>query len=226
MLPTGYTADPTNVSIAAGDSQEITISFTPTSDSADYDGTITVESNKTSGENTIAVMGAGLTTNTHSSGNLTLSTQAQIDDFNFTEVTGISLTIDEATAGNITNLGGLSILNSIKAGGVVIQTNSELTNVDGLTGLASIGGTLFINSNEALTNVDDLSNLTSNSLSGSLDITNNSKLTNLDGLSGIISVGSSIFIDTNAMLTNLNGLSQITSVGVFFILVLIVIQII
>jgi hypothetical protein len=45
-------------------------------------------------------------------GNLTLNTQAQIDAFNFTSVTG-DLLIKETILGNITNLNGLSELTQV-----------------------------------------------------------------------------------------------------------------
>ena len=69
---------------------------------------------------------------------------------------------------------------------------------------------MSIHGNTALTNLDGLSALASVS---SLWITGNAALTNLDGLSGITSVGGELAILVNTALTNLDGLSGITSVG-------------
>jgi hypothetical protein len=58
-LPTDFTADWTHGNIAAGESQDVTVTFTPTSVVA-FSGTISVTSNATSGTSTIAVSGTGL----------------------------------------------------------------------------------------------------------------------------------------------------------------------
>lgn len=59
VLPEGYTADWESGEIKAEESQEVNITFSPT-DIKSYAGTITVESDATLGENTIAISGTGI----------------------------------------------------------------------------------------------------------------------------------------------------------------------
>src|SRR5690606_13439654 len=78
-----------------------------------------------------------------------------------------------------------------------------------LNNLTSVGGKLYIsfNSNSNLTNLDGLSNLTS--VGGDLEISYNSSLTNLDGLSNLTSVGADLVIYFNYSLTDISGLENI-----------------
>ncbi len=92
-----------------------------------------------------------------STGDLTLSSQAAIDGFNFTEVTG-TLTIEETTPGDIVNLDGLSELTTI-GNELQIKNNTALTSFSGLEMLHSIGDTLTITGNTALTDFCVLSSL-------------------------------------------------------------------
>lgn len=59
-LPTGYTADWTSGTIAPGANHRVNITFSPLSPIA-YNGTLTVVSDKTSGTNTLAITGVGVT---------------------------------------------------------------------------------------------------------------------------------------------------------------------
>ena len=138
-------------------------------------------------------------------GNLNLTTQAQVDAFNYTEVTGY-LSIHQS---NITNLDHLSSLTSL--GGILsIYANPELTNLDGLSNLTSVGGYLFVSNNTLLANIDGLSGLTS--VGGFLDFDTNPALTNIDGLSGLTSM-ENLSIYNNTSLTNIDALSGLTYVG-------------
>ncbi len=117
------------------------------------------------------------------SGNLTLGNQAEVDAFNYTEVTG-NLLIQESVAGNITNLNGLSSLTSVGEN-FRIENNTALTNIDGLFSLTTVGTALIISDNDALTNIDGLSSLTSVNTGiiwGVLAILNNAALTEFCGL--------------------------------------------
>ncbi|MCG6959221.1 T9SS type A sorting domain-containing protein [bacterium BMS3Abin03] len=156
-------------------------------------------------------------------GDLTLTSQAQVDAFNYTRVTG-NLTIQEAIPGNITNLDGLSGLiglGQLDYGSLYIDSNIALTNLDGLASLLTVHGSLFISGNTALTNLDGLSSL--DWVGRHLFISYNNSLTNIDGLSNIdnsfiypggdgrfITEGE-LHIDHNAALTNIDGISNLTS---------------
>jgi len=128
---------------------------------------------------------------------ITFTTQEQIDNFqtNYpgcTEIEG-NVTIQGS---NITNLNGLSVLISI-GGNLIIEGwpygNPQLTSLSGLQSLASIGGYLSIYQNNALTSLTGLENLTY--IGGYLHI---GGLTNNQG---------------NLSLTSLTGLESLTSIG-------------
>jgi hypothetical protein len=121
---------------------------------------------------------------------ITFSTQAQIDNF----------TSYYAGCTDLTDI----------VSSVVISGNSIL-NLDGLSGLASIGGRLSITDNVALTSLSSLSGLTS--IGGRLDVIGNSSLASLDGLSGFTSIGGKLSITDNVALTSLSSLSGLTSIG-------------
>lgn len=144
---------------------------------------------------------------------LFMNSQADIDNFptDYPGCTalpvGVNLTINDAIPNEITNLDGLNQLISI-GGNVLIEDNQALTNLDGLSQLSSVGGSFTIWDNDALTNVDGLSQLSS--IGEDMRITFNNALMNLDGLSQLSSV-ESISIHSNGSLTSIDGLSQIPS---------------
>ena len=86
----------------------------------------------------------------------------------------------------------------------------------GAAGCDRISGYLYIGNSTDITNLDGLTNITS--LGGRLIISSNSALTNLDGLANLISVGGDLTIGSNAALTNLNGLASLASVGGWLII--------
>jgi hypothetical protein len=97
---------------------------------------------------------------------IAFGTQEQIDNFqinhpNCTEIEG-DVTI---FGNNITNLNGLSALTSIGGslyiGELPSYGNPSLTSLAGLEGLASIGGNLWIFGNDSMTSLTGLGNLTS-----------------------------------------------------------------
>ncbi|MCB0853486.1 MAG: hypothetical protein KDD63_14770, partial [Bacteroidetes bacterium] len=137
-------------------------------------------------------------------GDLTLSTQAQVNAFAYSEVTG-NLTVSGA---DITNLDGLAGLNTVE-GRLHIRNNPALTSINGLTTLLSIGNWLDISNNPSLTNIDGLSGLTS---ADNVNIGPNDALLNIDGLSSLTSLGQ-IGFDSNNALTNLDGLAGLTTIG-------------
>lgn len=163
-------------------------------------------------------------------GNLKLTTQAQIDSFNYTVVTG-NLIIQESTKNDILNLNGLSNLTSVN-GDLHIGYNAALTSLNGLSNLISVGEDLIISYNAVLNSLIGLSNLTSidgdllvfenntlaslnalsnlTSIKGSLDIYG-SRVTSLDGLHNLTTVGKDLYIRDNFDLTSLDALSKISS---------------
>jgi len=96
-------------------------------------------------------------------------------------------------------------------GGLTVENSTDITNLDGLAKLNSVGDELYIGNNAALTNIDGLAKL--NSVGGYLQIYNNDVLTNLDGLAVLASVGDFLYIGNNADLANIEGLAKLNSVG-------------
>lgn len=142
---------------------------------------------------------------------ITFTTQAQIDNFqtnypNCTQILG-GVIIGWS---NITNLNGLSVLTSI-GGYLEIISNPALNSLTGLNGLISIGGDLHISSNPLLVNLNGLNNVTSGL--EYLVIQNNSNLTSLTGLEGLTSIEEWVTIWNNPALTSLTALSNLTSIG-------------
>jgi hypothetical protein len=151
-------------------------------------------------------------------GDAILETQAEVDNFNFTEITG-QLTVSESSSGAITNLTGLTSLTTV-GDGISIDNNSNLTSLNGLNNLSSITGSfdtlgegigLKISNNDGLTSVTALGNLTS--LNGNLTISSNNLLAGLQGLEGLTVINGNLSIGNNDQLTSLVGLNNITTVN-------------
>ncbi len=170
-------------------------------------------------------------------GNVTLTTQAQVDQFiidypNCTQITGyLAIGVTSGTSNitdlsplnnlisigsfiqvsntSLTNLGGLNNLTSIGTA-FIIMNNASLTSINGLNALAHIGNALDIRQNPNLENVGGFSNLTS---VGGYMYFNDTKVVNVTGLNNLSSVGSFMIVDGNTNLTNVGFLSNLTSVG-------------
>jgi hypothetical protein len=153
---------------------------------------------------------------------ITFTTQAQIDSFpaNYpgcTEIKGDVL-IGEWNGSDITNLNGLSVLNSIE-GSLEIAFNIYLTGLSGLDNLSSIGGNLKIGFNNSLSSLEGLEGLTT--IGGNLEIgfqsgmmlLGNASLTSIEGLTNLTSVGGKLYIAENPVLTSLIGLANLTVIG-------------
>ena len=163
------------------------------------------------------------------SGDLTITSQDQIDNFDYTIVTG-TLQIKEQTPGNIVNLDGLSGLtqvnyleiddnntlsgidglnNLVSVNSIDILNNASLTHISGFSNIDSLGGVLVIQSNPLLTVIDGFSNL--NYIWGELRIVDNDALTNLDAFPNLNTVHVLLNISSDSSLTNFNGLSSLSS---------------
>ncbi|PSR51874.1 hypothetical protein AHMF7605_28600 [Adhaeribacter arboris] len=136
------------------------------------------------------------------SGNLNLYTQADVDAFQYTEVTG-GIYI---TGSDITNLQPLASLT--KVGGYLnIQNCAQLSSLAGLENLSSLGSMLAIVNNSSLTSLVGLEKLTP---LGTVKIENNPRLTNLKGLDNLTTAESDLSIQGNSGLVSLAGLENLT----------------
>ncbi|NJB82480.1 FISUMP domain-containing protein [Wenyingzhuangia aestuarii] len=144
-----------------------------------------------------------------SEGDVTLSTQKQIDDFNYTLING-NLIISGTTPNSITNLDGLKTLKSISKS-LLIKNNNSITNINGLKNLNAIGGYLDISNNLKLTSLTGLENLSE--IPTDLVISDNISLKSIASLSKILKVGYRLAIFRNNSLEDLEGLDNLISVG-------------
>jgi len=140
-------------------------------------------------------------------GDLSFTSQEEIDSFSIQNPDCISLEGDVTISGNdITNLNGLSSIEFIR-GGLWITNNSTLENLDGLENLLYVEDQLNIGYNPLLQNVSGLQGL--DSIGGDLKIINNQSLTSLTALIGLQIVGGELRIVNNDELSNLEGLNSI-----------------
>ena len=143
--------------------------------------------------------------------NFLFTTQAEIDNFssnypNCTDITGF-VRIEGIAGGDITNLDGLSGITSI-GGELRIRNCTLLENIDGLNGLTSVGDELRITNCPLLTDIDALNNLTF--VGSQLIITSCPMLENIDGLNALTGTGL-IQIGLNESLTSIDGFNGLTS---------------
>lgn len=150
-------------------------------------------------------------------GHIVLANQAAVDAFliNYPNCTDIPEDFAVGmTAGNIptdiTNLDGLQ--NVVTVGGDFdIGNNESLTSLSPLANLTSVGDDLHLNGNHSLTTLTGLENLMT--LGGDLNIGHHDLLNNLSALGNLTSIGGSLRIRNNDNLPNLNGLENLNVIG-------------
>ena len=170
-------------------------------------------------------------------GDITLSTQTEVNDFQTNHGPGCdtivtSLTISSASITDLSPLSGLTTMNwvsklVISDTGLVnlaglqglqnihwfeLLNNTALTDISALSSVIDAAGPIFIDGNTALGNLAGLDNI--NTLPyGALFIENNSNLVDLGGISNIQSINASLVINNNDMLTNLDDLAGLQVVN-------------
>lgn len=148
------------------------------------------------------------------------SNQAQIDAFTSdypgcTTILG-DVIIEETTAGNITNLRGLSGLVAL-GDYLEIHDNEALRDLTGLEGIATIAGGLNIFGNPKLEKLSGLEGL--RSVSSSLRIALNHELRNIEALAGLEYIAEDLTIADNLILPNLHGLESLDTVGGYLLVI-------
>ncbi|UZR98134.1 PKD domain-containing protein [Chondrinema litorale] len=139
------------------------------------------------------------------SGNVTLANQQEVDKFNCEEFTG-NIYIGGNISSDITNLNSLSGLKVIN-GSLIISNNPSLTSLSGLSSLNTVTGGISITNNNSLSNLNGFpTNLTE---LDSISIVSNSSLINLNGLTSLSVIYSKITIENNASLSDISGLENV-----------------
>lgn len=165
-------------------------------------------------------------------GDLNISTQAEIDTFNYSKVTGYIQILGE-TENEITNLNGLKSLTYVGKY-LGIDLNNNLRSLNGLENLKYIGEQFSILGAENLTSIEALRNLTHigdhctihntslvslngfnnlKEINGVLSITGNPNLASLNGLQNLIKIKLDLIVTENKNLLNFNGLDNINHIG-------------
>ncbi len=137
-------------------------------------------------------------------GDIVLSSQADVNAFSCSEVTG-NLTI---SGEDITSLHSLASLQKV-SGNLLIEINTNLKTLDGLSALRRIDGDLSIRYDTVLQNLDGLNGLTH---AGGLYIFDNFDLTNLNGLSSLTEVNGPLSIQYNSDLVEIGNLTSLQSI--------------
>ena len=168
-------------------------------------------------------------------GDITLSTQPQVNDFGANHYTTIDGTLTvSGSVSDLTPLIGLTVLNhglvvnysSIKnfagldsleeIGAVLpndfwVQNNNNLIDFSGLSKLKLSRGIVQINNNNSLVSLDGLDSYIAAS-AGEMRIGENNKLQNLNGLKKMFFVGDNLLIINNPALTDITGLRSLSQV--------------
>lgn len=169
-------------------------------------------------------------------GNLVLSSQQSVDDFavNYPNCTDFPHNLTIHGAGGITNLNGLSQIESID-GLFIIEGFSNLNDLSGLNNLNTINGSFFFRGNDGISNFNGLENLETiendflisdnndllnlsglsslQTINGQLTISDNFKLVSLDGIQSLTYINDGLLVTNNFFLTSFNGLNNLTSIG-------------
>lgn len=148
-------------------------------------------------------------------GGITFTTQAQIDNFttNYPGCTHIEGNVTISGAG-ITNLNGLNGITTID-GYLWINSCPALTTVDGLNALTTVLWVGFSN-NASLTSVSGLNGMTY--LPQGVGFNSNNALTSISGFNGLTSVGLNVVIAYDQYLVSITGFSSLTTIDGYLIL--------
>ncbi len=145
-------------------------------------------------------------------GNVTLTTQTEVDNFatTYPGCTALPSTVKLKIKGaGITNLDGLDVLTAVH-GKLIIEYSNDLVDITGLMNITTVTGELQFEECHALTSLDGLQNLTT---CNKLEIQGMDALTDISQLSGLTAIGDDLYILDCDALTNLNGLQNLASVG-------------
>jgi hypothetical protein len=161
------------------------------------------------GGNTLFPFEVEFTQSTIYEGNVTLTTQQEVEDFGakrYSEIHGFLQIGVNNIENDISNLSALSDLINITNRLYVYNCNN-LTNLNGLNNLLSALG-IWMSNNDVLSDISQLFNI---NVSGILLITDNSNLISLKGLSNISSL-IEVNISNNINLTDINDLQNLTTI--------------
>ncbi|WP_457617044.1 IPT/TIG domain-containing protein [Lutibacter sp.] len=146
-------------------------------------------------------------------GDITLSTQQEVEDFglnNYTEISG-DLVIEGLgiASSEVVSLEALHLLTRVE-GSIYIYDNNALQTLAGLNNITEVVGIIQVSRNEELLHLNDFENLVS---LGGFQISNCFKVTNLNFLENINTLTGSLTIIGSDALVDYSGLRNITEIG-------------
>jgi len=142
---------------------------------------------------------------------ISLATQQSVNDFQQDYGSCDVVTGNLSIVGNdISNLDGLSGL-AVVDGNLFISDSPMLASITGLNSLSTVGKDLTLQANNALQTFDGLNSL--QSVNGNFFVFRNDALTDFEGLESLNFVGARFYISVNPMLTNVHGLEALSNIG-------------
>jgi hypothetical protein len=143
-------------------------------------------------------------------GNYYFYSQAGVDEFQLTYPDCADLEGDvNIYFNNITNLNGLNAVTSI--GGNLNISGSAITSLAGLENLHFVGGDIDLSDNDSLSSLMGLESI--DSIGGSLIFHSNDMLTQIDQLESLNYLGGSLTIIANDALSSVEGLHNLNYIG-------------
>jgi hypothetical protein len=177
-------------------------------------------------------------------GNITLSTQAQVNNFSCNTVNG-NLTISGSGITHLDSLFGiLNVLQNV-TGNLIVTQCPNLTSLQGLDGVQSVGGE-FVIQNTGITTMGNFSFqlvsagdfiivdnelLTNLNISGGSEafpllsnvnndfLINQNALTSITGFNALTNIGTALNIVDNTALTSITGFNALTNIGTDLVIV-------
>jgi len=153
-----------------------------------------------------SVLGAPAAVAQTYTGNLSLASQAEVDAFSYSEVTGY-LTISGA---DIVDLSPLSVLASVGSF-ISIKNNSALVVVDGFENLTFLGGGLSVYFNPNLISFSGFDALTATG--DNIDFWNNDSLVDVAGFGSLHTAGWSLEFGGNPALTSIPAFESLQTIS-------------
>ncbi len=142
---------------------------------------------------------------------ISLASQQSVNDFQQDYGPCDVVTGDLSIVGNdISNLDGLSGLAAVD-GNLFISDSPLLASITGLNLLSTVGKDLTLQANNALETFDGLNSL--QSVNGNVFIFRNDALTDFRGLESLKFVGARFYISINPRLNNVHGLEALSNIG-------------
>ncbi|MCX6304914.1 MAG: T9SS type A sorting domain-containing protein [Bacteroidetes bacterium] len=142
---------------------------------------------------------------------IVFSTQQQINSFRTSNPGCTQIAGNVTISGyNITNLNGLDVITSV-GGSLMIECNESLASLAGLNNVTTVGGNLYVEGNMMLTNLQGLNGLAF--VGGDVEFTDNIALVNLTGMEGLSDIHGRLWIDDNTALSGFTGLNYLVSVA-------------